>query len=440
MSSPGKQPARIAARRQTKHPVAGLRQAQSCWFNKVPTYPNCWNLVFGQKDGARRIRENGEQRAGHRESGAEGVDGRMRRSGERERERERGALKRSDCTSRPNQHHDDVAPAESRAMIGRSLHSATHAPSPSVHLQSLQSSSVHPKPDGVGGWGWLDASRWLWHPPPYHPPSFLPKLPPTQPPTLRTPCVPTRTVPIPIPKLPHLPLSLSLSLSLSLPLLPFLPIPLVHGCKSSLPSCRGSALQSNWLKHSLNPKETNHYLLPSPISPLCLSFLPHAYPVSLSLWINLLFRLYSPFTRSIAGSPSVPGIPLFLTLTPAVSAAFYPRMCNSTVSLPSSVALLSRLAPPSSNPYRKPDVDASVASLCSGVLLLSIRIAACFSFEISRGNFLDELRLCRQMRGQEAAASRIVVADSQVYTYGYTRRRTVTWLCLARVVPSKDCL
>ena len=235
-------------------------------------------------------------------------------------------------------------------------------------------------------------------------------------------------------------LFLSLSLSLSLPLLPFLPIPLVHGCKSSLPSCRGSALQSNWLKHSLNPKETNHYLLPSPISPLCLSFLPHAYPVSLSLWINLLFRLYSPFTRSIAGSPSVPGIPLFLTLTPAVSAAFYPRMCNSTVSLPSSVALLSRLAPPSSNPYRKPDVDASVASLCSGVLLLSIRIAACFSFEISRGNFLDELRLCRQMRGQEAAASRIVVADSQVYTYGYTRRRTVTWLCLARVVPSKDCL
>lgn len=88
MSSPGKQPVGIAARRQTKHPVAGLRQAQSCWFNKVPTYPNCWNLVFGQKDGARRIRENGEQRAGHRESGAEGVVGRMRRSGERERESE----------------------------------------------------------------------------------------------------------------------------------------------------------------------------------------------------------------------------------------------------------------------------------------------------------------------------------------------------------------
>lgn len=170
-------------------------------------------LEFGIRP-ERRSEEN--QRKRWTESGTQrewgGGGGREDEEKWRKRERERGALKRSDCTSRPNQHHDDVAPAESRAMIGRSLHSATHAPSPSVYLQSLQSSSVHPKPDGVGGWGWLDASRWLWHPPPYHPPSFLPKLPPTQPPTLRTPCVPTRTVPIPIPKLPHLPLSLFRSL------------------------------------------------------------------------------------------------------------------------------------------------------------------------------------------------------------------------------------
>ena len=131
-------------------------------------------LEFGIRPERRRQnrgegRENGEGRAaGWRDAEEETEGGRKNearerekrtdrsRASERERERERerrGALKRSDCTSRPNQHHDDVAPAESRAMIGRSLHSATPAPSPSVHLQSLQSSSVHPKPDGVGGWG-----------------------------------------------------------------------------------------------------------------------------------------------------------------------------------------------------------------------------------------------------------------------------------------------
>jgi hypothetical protein len=36
-------------------------------------------------------------------------------------EQARGPWKPSDCTSRTNQHHDDVAPAESRAMIGCSL-------------------------------------------------------------------------------------------------------------------------------------------------------------------------------------------------------------------------------------------------------------------------------------------------------------------------------
>lgn len=62
-------------------------------------------------------------------------------------EQAREGWKPSDCTSRTNQHHDDVAPAESRAMIGRSL---CHSPFP----RSLQpSSSVRPKPDGVGGWG-----------------------------------------------------------------------------------------------------------------------------------------------------------------------------------------------------------------------------------------------------------------------------------------------
>ena len=368
MSSPGKQPARIAARRQTKHPVAGLRQAQSCWFNKVPTYPNCWNLVFGQKDGARRIRENGEQRAGHRESGAEGVDGRMRRSGERERERERGALKRSDCTSRPNQHHDDVAPAESRAMIGRSLHSATHAPSPSVHLQSLQSSSVHPKPDGVGGWGWLDASRWLWHPPPYHPPSFLPKLPPTQPPTLRTPCVPTRTVPIPIPKLPHLPLSLSLSLSLSLfrsLFSPFSPFPSCTAVNRVYPLAVAQPFnQTDWNIPWIQKKRTttsyprlslrsvslffptlilSHFLSGSTFS---FAFTPHSLGRSLVL---PLFRVSLSFSllHQLSLPPSIHGCAIRPSLSHRPSRFFLgwlPLLATPTASLMSM--LLSRHSAP----------------------------------------------------------------------------------------------
>lgn len=106
----------MARRRSPSSPIMLIQQS---------TYlPNCWNLVFGQKDGGRRS---------HR-SKLEG-------------------WKPSDCTSRTNQHHDDVAPAESRAMIGR-----THILSLSLSviplfLDPFNPSSVRPKPDGVGGWG-----------------------------------------------------------------------------------------------------------------------------------------------------------------------------------------------------------------------------------------------------------------------------------------------
>lgn len=108
----------MARRRSPSSPIMLIQQS---------TYlPNCWNLVFGQKDGGRRS---------HRSKLED--------------------WKPSDCTSRTNQHHDDVAPAESRAMIGR-----THILSPALSLchspfpRSLQPlASVRPKPDGVGGWG-----------------------------------------------------------------------------------------------------------------------------------------------------------------------------------------------------------------------------------------------------------------------------------------------
>jgi len=76
-------------------------------------------------------------------------------------EQARGPWKPSDCTSRTNQHHDDVAPAESRAMIGCSLSLSLSLSLPPtlpltvipLFLDPFSPSSVRPKPDGVGGWG-----------------------------------------------------------------------------------------------------------------------------------------------------------------------------------------------------------------------------------------------------------------------------------------------
>lgn len=146
------------------------------------------------------------------------IDREQRRKGERGRERERrDALKRSDCTSRPNQHHDDVAPAESRAMIGRSLHSATPGPF-TLRTPSIPSVLVR-----------APETRWRWRlgvigrisvivAPATLPPSLFPPETTTHsrlPSPVRTPCVPARTIPIPIPKLPYLSLSLPLSFSFS---------------------------------------------------------------------------------------------------------------------------------------------------------------------------------------------------------------------------------
>ena len=92
----------MARRRSPSSPIMLIQQS---------TYlPNCWNLVFGQKDGGRR---------NHRSKLED--------------------WKPSDCTSRTNQHHDDVAPAESRAMIGR-----THILSLSLSLSSPFPRSLQP--------------------------------------------------------------------------------------------------------------------------------------------------------------------------------------------------------------------------------------------------------------------------------------------------------
>lgn len=92
----------MARRRSPSSPIMLIQQS---------TYlPNCWNLVFGQKDGGRRS---------HR-SKLEG-------------------WKPSDCTSRTNQHHDDVAPAESRAMIGRTHILSLSLPPPFLSLSLCHS-------------------------------------------------------------------------------------------------------------------------------------------------------------------------------------------------------------------------------------------------------------------------------------------------------------
>ena len=129
-------------------------------------------------------------------------------------------------------------------------------------------------------------------------------------------------------------------------------------------------------------------------------FLSFALSFSLlCLWINLLFRLYFPFTRSLA-LPLLevslpPSFSLSLSLSLLLALSLPPSIWRCAIRpslLRPPLRFFLGAAPPCSNPYRKPDVDASVASLRSGVLLLSIRIAACFSIEISRGNFLYELR------------------------------------------------
>ena len=125
---------------------------------------------------------------------------------------------------------------------------------------------------------------------------------------------------------------------------------------------------------------------------VCLFFSSFHPPLSLSLlclWINLLFRLHSAI-HSLDRSPSS-----FISLQLSFLPPHYEFLSGCAIR-PSLFTRLFLLSPPRSHtpsqqqpPYRKPDVDASVASLrYSGVLLLSIRIAACFPIEISRGNFL----------------------------------------------------
>lgn len=153
------------------------------------------------------------------------------------------------------------------------------------------------------------------------------------------------------------------------------------------------------------------------ISLLCLSFLPHPIPLSLSLSLSLLsirrrFSLshcrsassVSGSTFSFAFTPhsldrwlSPPPLSLTLCLSLSLPPSIWRCAIRPSLLRPPLRFFLGA-APPCSNPYRKPDVDASVASLRSGVLLLSIRIAACFSIEISRGNFLYEL--CRALQGR----------------------------------------
>lgn len=164
----------MARRRSPSSPIMLIQQS---------TYlPNCWNLVFGQKDGGRRS---------HRSKLEE--------------------WKPSDCTSRTNQHHGDVAPAESRAMIGRTHILSLSLSFPFSSIPSApRSYARNPMASGAGG-DWTHLGDCGTHRPPL--------------------CTPS-----------------SLLLPLSFPLSPSVPSTapsLLHGCKSSLPSCRGSALQSN---------------------------------------------------------------------------------------------------------------------------------------------------------------------------------------------------
>lgn len=137
------------------------------------------------------------------------------------------------------------------------------------------------------------------------------------------------------------------------------------------------------MKHSLNPKETNHYLLllllPPPIFLLSvpLFFPTYIYIyIPLSLCLSLLFThlslslpslsLDQPSLRSLSIAPPLLSrfIFPFFPLPSPLPTSFYPdvqfdRLC-SFQPLPSFS--LGR-TPSTATPYRKPDVDASVASL-----------------------------------------------------------------------------